>query len=622
MVEFVDELWKIKYDTSRANCGTCVYYPSMPDPSHFYFDTEPGISGPPGMNPLRLLVLLSQHPYWSTVKVPGSDGLIDGLTHTMAELYAAAATTHGWPPVLDDWQNGGIRYNASQAYFNTYSYPNGGVAVSNRDVAVWYNRICQRVQDAVMKHCAYDVIAAKWPNAKFGNYDDGNCDGQADRVQRMQNPPPDLGGVATDQFFRLNMHKGWGGAQWATDTGIWFGLPTRTSGTTDSPVLYKLKPGNWTGYGAYHPGIRQDNLWRPGFPQESLSESSLRINRHTVESTLNSQPVTGVGRQAPWIGMVGVAANGQTQENYVGAEEARGTLAMLRAKNITEALYFTDWFRQSGPEGWQNTTTAWDQTREHARRVYAGRILTYARTMKTVFNPPPIDPLRLEFTLREVGNPLREREVEMESICTAPPVGGSGDSQCFTALVVDVEWRDALYAYEGVNLFDLNIECSVNQPNVTGQVYIWSPGLAAYTLFGTTSCGTIDPIPFVSPLSGADSRYRARVNLGPVAGPSDGIFVDADNVLKSRLKIVWTSTASFRSYVDLVQLIPLGFGGCGSSQMLSSADVNFDGTVDQSDLALFVEDWIAETEAADIDMNSSVTAEDLDSYVEAYHGGE
>jgi hypothetical protein len=623
MEQFVQELWDIKHDTSRAGGGNGVYYPDMPDPERFYFDTEPYIGGPPSMNPLKILVKLWQHPYWNTVQVVGSEGLIDGQRHTMAELYNAAAALHGWPAQLDDWPNGGIWYEAAQAYFDTRYYPNGGVPIANRDVAVWLYRILQRVQDGVMNHCAYDVIRAKWPNAKCGNYEDAFSDGQPDTVTRMQVPPPDLGGVATDQFRRLQVNRFFGGAYWTTATGIWSALPMRASGSQDSPVLYEINYSNWIGFGSYLPGHRQDNLWKSGFPQEDIFESAQRIHRHMVESILNSQPTTGVERLTPWIGMVGTGENGGTLDNFLSRDEARDVLAMLRGKNLKEASYWTNWYRKpDAPSDYENMVTAWEQTREAARRVCAGRVLKYTRTSGPLgFPVPPMDPLRLEFTLREEGNPLREREVELASLCSLPPVGGGGSMQCFNAVVIDVEWKDPLYIEENINTFDLNLESSTNNPGVTGNIYIWSPSNQSYSLFGTPECSTVPPFDFFAPVSAVDTRHRARVALRSVTGPQDSAFVDRDGKLKTRVKIVYTSNSSFRSYTDLFQLIPRGVGGCSSGLMAAQSDFNYDGSITESDLGLYIDEWMYGEESADVNMDSAVNGADLDTYVQSYATG-
>jgi hypothetical protein len=393
----------------------------------FYFDSEPTITWA-GSQPNCVFMLRrladenpetnpQAHLWWSTKQVPGYP---NGTT--LASLYAqeVARPNSDFPANILD-PNTGLEPGVDS---NT---------IRNRKFMLWYAGVCDRARDAVYKNCFYDVVHEFWPTAKCLNYSDARLDnlaGPTGWFMDWNNPATHDYRVPKNQYPRAEVER-WetGGMMYGTSVGRYQTIPRWTSGEKDSPVLYNLTENQWLGQAGtgWGPGTndmchQQPNLYLPPVasgcngpntpPCETLFESTMRLSRHSAESCINSvtgfpgDPQTGghEDRFTPWLQLgFGNSCNGTPQPgDTITHAEARDVLAMLRAKNIREAIYWLSFNPQVSPSEADQAGLAWFVTGTVIKRVYATRIVGWTCLQGAVIITPggdTPDAASLEFAL-------------------------------------------------------------------------------------------------------------------------------------------------------------------------------------------------------------------------------
>ena len=157
---------------------------NIPDPDYFAFDTESTIAGVDDSNAMFMLESLFEdrnhdpatygpdHGYWNWKHVPGYNN------KTLADLLAdAQASTY-------------FKYYENQSHAKLVDLLQRASREDNRAAAAWWYHICKRVQEAVMKKCAYDPILAAFPACKVSNYDTSTTDGVPDGTGWMLDRAP------------------------------------------------------------------------------------------------------------------------------------------------------------------------------------------------------------------------------------------------------------------------------------------------------------------------------------------------------------------------------------------------------------------------------------------------
>lgn len=621
---------------------------TVPRPDLFTFDVEPGLNQINNRNALHLLrtVAVAQNSnIWNSWTVPGY-----GLS--LRDLYQLRVSdgVFNWPSSILDPTNG-IQPNLVE--FDGRNGP----------FIVWWNEICFRALNEVMRVSAYEPIHDPnygWgdtQNGRYlvrcGNYRDMQADGLStfgagtERVSWYQDRPDGFNyplfprefgtaSVAKDSLPRYQMHPLYGGYQlWAGGTQRYLGIRQWSSGDMDSPVLYpeNLEQFNY---------IQQADYYLPDHTLDATPfDSSRRVSRRAVETALNSN-VQGSGnswRLVPWLQMSSTNNDGNPNEAYtfLSEEQLREQLRLLRSKNARDALFWTNPPTVAAPpppehpqyQRWQNLIRAWDETQEALHRVYSGRVVNYARASGPAQLPPPngnsaFDVSRLEFTLADPTD-LNKQDYEVEvkpNIQIILPFG-SNQFKYTTAIVVEFEWTDPFVVNDHV--FDYQIESSVRTTDpatVSGKVWYWWEG-QYHPIAVAGTCSPDNTYTFNAPKTVSDERYRARVSFPKHFGY---IWYDsATNTYKSRLKLEHTTTITgsqpdFMSWFDLVQMTPVGGGSCGGSSMMSIsvADSNSDGIVEYADLVEYSEIWLDNGAAADLSLDGLIDDRDFDQYVEAY----
>jgi hypothetical protein len=611
-------------------------YPELPTPGRWYFDCESLIAIPYKVNAVRMLNAIRERPeLWSGTVVPGT-------TMTPAQHYAVAAAAAGWDPVVPP-----INTNLNAVDTNPPFH-------RNREVMTWWFGLCQRAQDGVMKHCAYDVlrdpVLGFGSSVVCGNYDDVRCDGEVETGGAWMDDRPITiaGALPTRTTRRVNLHKQWGGGLHEVPGGFWLGVPMQRSGQRDQPFLYPIAVSGWAGYPPTIHGHRQRDLWAPKVngtwaAEADLWVTSLRVNRHTVESILASGGSSPddlapyvAATSSMWWNPANSEAHG-VRAFYTNADY-RNVMAMLRGKNVPEVVlfsYFED--EEYGSEIDAVRQNAANESSDQAVRVYATRVQSYVRRASQIGGYADAGETasqkrsRLEFTLRDSNGELREVELNARQ----QPVIGNDPVVWQTVLDVKFEYTGTgatqLDDFPDLNMFDINVEVAVRtaSPGVTdenleGFISLWNPtegtnGAWVQVLSSPHLYNLSAPVE----VSGGERTLRARVqgqrnlqSLGTIF--NEGTAENPKWVSIMRLTHR-SAGGAFQSRYDLAQLIPVGFGG-GTAGMvtLAASDMNQDGFVDLLDVDQFFGDWDEMTPGGDFTLDDVIDGQDVQAFIDAF----
>lgn len=464
----------------------------------------------------------------------------------------------------------------------------------------------ERAFDAAMKECAYDVIQAEWPNCKVSNYGHFSSDGAVDTFGWYTGRSYTSSGASSFIPTR-QCTRGWTTEvpdfYWNDFPGsLWLVVPSRASGDFAAPDLYPVSPYYFTPSDRYNYYIKPDG----GGPQEiDRADASLGIARRWVESIQNSDPQE-VERQpvAPWV-----AAPGSDKWDPPYQErEFRMTLAMLRAKAITEVLLF--WPGESG--NWEALLAIMD-------RVYVPQIQSCA-ALHGECDPTPceLDPDQVRYTLRTADSD--DQVIQL--------IAGPDDKEVALKIVFNNldDWENA-----PPKMF-LNVECSVKPdddevPNVRGLIYVWDPsvGVSGSWIFQTDAndfVGTSDPgFGFFAPENDewdewdeewCETRRTFQLNSGAYISPTGEMEV--------KIVLRRPYPGDFAARYDLTQLVgTLEVDSGGGDGLAQGADDDYSFSVDSADAAEFMADFTAARPAADFNNDGSINLDDVSDFNTAYN---
>jgi len=599
MEDFLDA-----YSAETYNNGTG--FVSLPIPARFHFDSEMSLSTCCDVDYTRILrALPNEYPInrWSTVAVPGFG------TATMADLYADAIDMYDWP---------------DEALTHSSALdPNVGPSDdANKHYFIWYWNICARALDAAMNEVAYEVINSHFPNDTplVSNYEDINADGEPAIFgwhsapdytqatwpygvvpQRAWFNGTTVGGGAGAQYLRVHVETSPNWLNWST-------FPGTTAADFSSPALYtyvfgdpEVPPGeiesNQTyshrGYNYYLPSwsTGDESSW------EALWDCSLRNQRHNVESILNSGSTPA--QITPWIAHIGTNPSAKGKEpHYITAEDTRRQLAMLRAKNIGEILVWAH------PE---HSNAAWADYFKVVQQVYTPMLQWYSILEGSGLQTP--DAAALQFTLEDAGNDTLIIQSSSSSI--------AGIIVQFDGL-----WPGASGPKLG-NHIRLNLELAAFMDNMSAAdrddlrvvAYIYKPSITDWVAlpcndYSNNRMGFFAPIETLAQeIDRCDLRRTLTIDHCVVE--DDDVFVKV---------VVYSSDSSFTVAFDLVQLYWADDGtiGCGSTENLQGADMNYSGTVSTSDLTKFTSDYMNSKPAADFNNDGVINASDMAAFLAKY----
>lgn len=638
---------------------------NVPAPSRFHFDNESFISVPASANSVYMVWQLAQNRTWTFNGVTG--GTWTGLPvpgyppgTTLASLYAAAALQFGFPASILDPQYG---IDAGPFVSTSASAPR------NRAIMLWYYRVANRAFDSLLRNSAYEVIHARWPSCKVGNYADANADGENDLtgwfvdwndpfatanddcVPRRGLPPPSSSCDALKtpkKYYPRSLASGDDVCAWmlGTSSGRWAALLQYASGDVDSPAVYEFpetidsaKQAIWyqqpnlympaSTYVAPQACYDAVNVLPPTNPNYALCamirhETALRLKRQAVESIINSkretQPSPGgmnSDRLVPWLDMFW--QRGPSGERLVQELQIRNSLAMYRAKNIKEGIFFSG-IDTRVPANVTKARQVWHATAEVTERVYSAHVLSWARLRGTLPSGSAMDydPTRLEFTLRDAtGN---DRTADLQA-----------DSTGVSELKVTI---DGLSNY-ATWAFEVNVECSVNQNGVKGMLFALNmlngkwvavPAVVRQPLDDCQPPSQVEYLyEFTPPLQDARRKFFLAIDQSPPDGQPQ-LFVSAPGQMVLKFVHTKASVAVISKY-DLVQVIPYSpgcptsnGGGCAAAcpLVVNQSDKNYDNFVDAGDLLQFMDDYAQGKISADIDNDGDVNEDDVVLYMAYY----
>lgn len=609
------------------------------DGCRFYMDSETSVTWA-GNDPNAVFMLrtLAGSSWWNTKSVPG---YAPGTT--LAKLYQDAELALGFPGPTNGHPAGildplvGLEPGVDST------------GARNRKFMLWFAEICDTARDAVYQNCFYDVVHDRWPNAKCLNYSDARldgADGPTGWFMDWNNPTqhdtwndPSLHDTRSPKQLlpRGEIEAFWTGSlMYGTAAGRYQMIRRWTSGEKDSPVLYLMDPSNHEGWWSGGVGHKQKNLYMPpvatgcgnapnvpGQPCETLFESTMRVTRHAAESCINSYPALPgdaetsghEDRLTPWLQLgYSVPCNGTPQPGgTIAHDQARDLLAMLRAKNIREAIYWFGFNPEMSPQEDEAAGLAWFVTGTVIQRVYATEIVDWTALQGNIVIQPsdPPDSSCLEFTLlNSAGNP---REIMVQG------TGAPGKIQ--SQLEVRVKVPDAQNAPENYRQMPLiiNIESKANALGHKGWVYAMNFFTGQYDMVLQTDGRTAYEYAWSG--DGKSSRITCTISNAwqyvntSTGSPDDGMM---------KLKLAAKGPASRVDY-DLVQVIPYGnlfecsvqgVSGPSTSEIaVPQSDVNFDQLVAVDDLVEFLEIWSEAMPVADANLDGEVDAEDIVEYL-------
>jgi hypothetical protein len=619
MYEFVTEYQRLQVEVYN---GTTTPY-VLPNPAKFYLDTEPQIVfAGGGRNEVHMLWWIAQRPqYWGT-QVPGTGRQVPGYPPgtNLAILYEQARTSgrHTLPASINDLALGLNRNFPAEHQHN-------------RPFMAWWEEICLHTQAEVLKYSVYSQVKFAWPNVKCGNWaeaemDGGVAPGNTGWIMDWEHPfNPEgqrgLRNVPTQTLPRGNIHPIGEGALLhgvgnEASQKRYLVQSTHRTGDVDSPVLYHLRPGYATAMhrqpNFYRPHVEAGDgcgtPWVPHPPCETKFESSLRLMRHAAESVIESNGGGHENTLVPWIEEAYTTNDGNPDVpdtwTVVEPEELEDLLLMLRGKNTPEVIFWTGynsgndniWLAQAGH--------AWKVSSSVVHRVYAPRVENYGITIgqDPTGNPPVADPSVLEFTLKEDGQP---RVVDVAS----EPMGEGHAA----GIKVVFEGLDPVWLFR----VKINLECSVDRPDVQGMVLAWDFANDEFFIVPHTLELVPSVYNFWAPEGVSGWQARVTCNFEPQSGQR---FVDDTG--RMGLTFLHLSSAEFTSKFDLAQVVGYnggtGFDDCPTCLApipLLKGDANMDGHLTVEDISEFLAKWQSSRLMADTNQDGVVDAADLSKFL-------
>ncbi|GJQ28873.1 MAG: hypothetical protein HBSAPP03_07570 [Phycisphaerae bacterium] len=619
-MDFMAELEKIRTLETDP-----LYLPHLPNGDNhaitWTFDTESHIAAYQGVNSLFMLhTLADDYPeIWNSWTVPGSPGweppnawpswnatnqAYDTMPSnapgmTLAELYAAARAVYtNWPADITDDQNGGIDLGEDPTH------------PTNRKFLVWWYSIARRAEDAVMAVSGYDEIKAVWTASVCSNYDNARTDGETDTFGWFLDR--DNAYALEAEYTRGIIYRQPSSVLMARDNGHdrWINVYQWASGERDAPQLYPLTATQVTGWapgqghGQASPYLPSGTLCCVSSCSDAEFEycrlmNSLRLDRQDVESILNSAGGSPA-RLAPWIIQPILETYTNPFDYYEDEAGLRWLLAMLRAKRVPELVLWT------GSRDRQEQYAAWLAAQSLIRRVWTPAI-THVEIVSGSMPHGADEPetAMLEDTLRGAGGLPYQVAIEPKNVNVF-----NG-----TMLQVTFEIQNPAYLQFDYGL-EVNVECTVNQANVVGRVFVWDFHASDWYQVPTEEGPAINPsYQFYTP--DFATRRRFVVNDPHVDFVEDGVIM----VRLDHERIGGSSTYPVRSAYDLVQIVPyyLEAGGMGGAALLGGGSiprcaVNQNGEVTTADLEMFVEAWVEGSPLADLNQDGWITMTDLDAF--------
>jgi hypothetical protein len=304
-----------------------------------------------------------------------------------------------------------------------------------------------------------------------------------------------------------------------------------------------------------------------------------------------------------------------TESHYLGENDLRPQLAWLRAKNPPELLFWNAWrYRpldvDAGTDG-SYAILSWNQTNDLYHRVYAGYVESYTVSTGTDVTPTS-DTSRLEFTLRDENGDDRTVDVQ----AAHPGIGYLSVLDVTMAGLADYPCSDCWnYRYE------VNVEGRMNSGAPIGfvQVYDYSPDLTNHWKSVPPDGNDPENVVCFAPTGTdiTDHAFRATLHMTP----SSGQFVSSDGHMM--LRFIQSSSSTFTTNYDIVQAIPYITGcqldlPCCDLLEVPQSDLDHNGVVDESDLALFLTSWANSQLTADVNLDHQVTTEDASQFMESF----
>jgi hypothetical protein len=599
--------------------------PNLPDPAlwRFYFDTEPFIYFVGERNGVYIPNFLASqandtNSIWNTWPVPGSEGWQPPTTFplppgeprhgkTLAELYAEARAKYGWPT------NPEVAFNASQRADHS----------SNRPHMIWWMSIWHRAADAVMKNCAYDVLEAAWPGVRYGNYDSARYDGKIDTTSWFDDPDPAVF-VPRNTLPRVFIERAPGGSGLppltrhnASSGGIfesvWAGVTDWSSGTACSPELYRLNDAQFRGYidGEPVPGLhghRLPNWYRgPGGVDEALDDTTLRLDRHTVESIINSDGGKA-SRLAPWTAQFSGSELVDDPIAYYQEETPqRRLIAMLRGKNVSEIIH---WTATTGTNDAQRH--AWEHTASLMRRLYAASVIDVQVILGAYLGVIVPEPAMLEYTLR---TPQGE-DYTLDIIATG-----------FSNQTIMQVKLDGLHPSTLPPIPEANLCGSPGGPPGQPPTYAFE---VLFEVAESWHLGSVSVQAYRYPQSPSEQGYFAWVGAAHVSYTPDGslrgivtvpssAFVNSQGVMVLRFVCNGNGMGAVSSRFDLVQVIPVyACPSALSGDPIDPSDVDASGESNIDDISLFLNAYSEGEPLADLTMDGVIDADDVQTFLDAY----
>lgn len=595
------KLWMEKF-VEYYNDPALPAPPAM-TPARFHFDLEQPLIGIDGINQMRVMEAVSLQQRWVTEQVCGFPPQT-----TMKLLYEQAIQDYGWPDVpLFTLGTSANRFQAPDTD-------------ANRKYFTWYRSICQRARDAALNEAAYEVIKAAWPNCLVSNYDDISADEREDDFGWYYNWNNNQGPIITTRSVRgLTPLEGegrrniWGDLLYPpvgnepASRSLWYVAGGQASGDFSAPALYTHSPiyaaipdtGNPNcGMDAYaiNPYLSPELTPEGAKNRLSIYDASLAIQRRTVEGILNT-PGNGPGDLAPWI--LGIGANpGQNTCHPVERGHFINQLAMLRAKRVGEVMV---WWDIDDPQSWEQINLALDG-------VFMPKLYWLAWELADPQTGTELT--RVWYTLRkdDQGN------IDETMVFRSVQHGNSDVIEIYGSFI------DTLAA----GPLSLNLECAVTDPTVRGRVYMLESGGTWHEVPINDFASAPEQFGFFAPQDpqGAWCRTRRTIPVNfrfEALPPNPQQGTPGQMIIKVVLSRPTVPNAYFDASFDLMQIV--GWGASGSDEEpgdAQGADFDYSGDVNQTDLNTFYSLWLAQSPAADFNMDGVVDTADLAAFLQAY----
>lgn len=563
--------------------------PPFPVPARFHFDVEDRMTGCCDVAHMLVAAAVAADGRWNNLPVPGFEP-----PKTMAQLYQDARDQYGF---------------TSETFAGAINTGQPPSSIANRPYMMWYYSVCQRAFDAAMEQALYTPIKYKWPNCLVSNYEDINADGKEDDFgwyhgkDSNSNPATVIRGVrGGTTIAHEGRHNQWMGTA-PFKRMMWMAQEGTASGDFSAPVLYLHHPlfSSWSGPSVSEccdPTCYTPNMINPYLPplndQNKLSiyDASLIVHRRTVEGILNSDNSgNDPGKIAPWMMALNMVPGSPSSACHtVTRPYLIDQLAMLRAKRVGEMMIW--WDENQALTIWQDFNNILDV-------VYKPKLLWVSFGHGTPAPGTTPHPDQARWTLR-------------------PPCQfGVAEAMEIDSAVVNTSNVVEIYASfsdsSGVGQVRFNLECAVDDPDVRGRVY--ALGGAGWTQVKIPDFDDqTEEFGFFTPVDPNGNVYRTRRTFQV---PSYSLLGD-QLIIKLVLHKNGINPGAFRASFDLLQVVGTGENAENPGGDDSSADFDYSGDVTSGDLAAFYTAWQSQSPAADSNGDGTVDATDLALYLQKY----